>query len=156
MTSRSDVVPSASTAYVDVNIPMYAGSREHAYRAPSLRVMALIGERPRAFVCSAECFQEILYRYLRARTWERGREVFDAFGELMRDRVVPVLFEGIELASRLADSAGAADARALLHAAVMRRLGVTRIISTDRGFDAVEGVTRLDPGHIEEWFAALE
>ncbi len=53
MTSGLEVVTDATTAYVDVNIPMYAGGREHAYRAPSLRVMALISERPSAFVCSA-------------------------------------------------------------------------------------------------------
>lgn len=155
MTSASEVTVSPNSAYVDVNIPMYAGGREHAYRAPSLRVMAMISERPGAFVCSAECFQEILHRYLRERTWERGRIVFEGFGELMRDRVAPVLAGDVELAAQLADGAPGADARDLLHAAVMRRLGVTRIISTDRGFDAIEGVTRLDPGRVEEWFATL-
>ena len=43
------------------------------------------------------------------------------------------------------------SARDLVHAAVMQRLGVSRIISADTDFDRLEGIDRLDPIRIEEW-----
>jgi predicted nucleic acid-binding protein len=43
------------------------------------------------------------------------------------------------------------EARDLIHFAVMRRFGVTRIISADRGFDGVPGIERLDPKRLAEW-----
>ena len=43
------------------------------------------------------------------------------------------------------------SARDLVHAAVMKRLKADRIISADTDFDRLEGITRLDPGHMDEW-----
>ena len=42
-------------------------------------------------------------------------------------------------------SGGRLAARYVIHAAVMQRHGLTRIISTDQHFDHIEGLTRLDP-----------
>lgn len=142
-------------AFVDANIPMYAAGSPHPLREPAMRVLELAAERPAAFVTSAEVLQELLHRRLSPRGWPVGREVFAAFVELMRERIEPVLAEDVERAARLADATTGADARDLLHAAVMRRLGLTRIITTDRGFDAIEGVTRLDPAHLDSWVETL-
>lgn len=109
-----------------------------------MRVLEAVVDHPEALITSSEVFQELLHRRL-SRGWAVGREVFESFAELMRDRVASVLMEDVDLASRLAKIGAPASARDLLHAAVMRRLGATRIISTDRGFDSIEGVTRLDP-----------
>lgn len=35
--------------------------------------------------------------------------------------------------------------RNIIHAAVMQHNGVSRIISTDKHFDQIDGVSRLDP-----------
>jgi predicted nucleic acid-binding protein len=143
-------------AYIDANVPMYAGGTEHPYRDRALQVLALVGERPSAFVCSAEVLQEILHRYLSQQIWTRGRAVFAAFDELMSGRVGPVLAGDVALAAELADMHRGPQARDLLHLAVMRRLGVTRIVSTDRGFDRIDGVTRLDPANFETWESSLD
>jgi hypothetical protein len=37
----------------------------------------------------------------------------------------------------------------------MRRLGVTRIVSADRGFDGIAHVARLDPARLDEWRATV-
>lgn len=148
-----------SPAFLDANIPMYAGGAEHPYREPALRVLELVSERPSAFVSSAEVLQELLHRYLPRTLWGRGRIVFEGFAELMTGRTVPVLAVDVVYASTLADAAnrtGGIEARDLLHAAVMHRLGITRIVSTDRGFDRIEGVTRLDPAHLGVWASSLD
>ncbi len=142
--------------FVDTNVPMYAGGGEHPLRGPALRVMEAISQRPAAFVCSAEVLQEILHRYLKQGLWARGHVVFEGFSELMLERIEPVLAGDVELAARLADTVAGADARDLLHAAVMQRLGVTRIISTDRGFDGIEGITRLDPALAGSWITTFD
>lgn len=57
----------------------------------------------------------------------------------------------VEVAGALAQSLSRLSARDLVHLAVMRRLGVKRIISADRGFDGVPGIERLDPARFGEW-----
>jgi uncharacterized protein len=145
-----------SVAFVDANIPMYAIGGPHPLREPSVRVLELIAERPAAFVTSSEVLQEILHRYMRLERWEVGRELMSAFSELLAGRVEPVLAEDVLYAGHLAEERTAAGARDLVHEAVMRRLGVTHIISADRGFDGIEGVTRLDPAHFEMWASSLD
>ena len=39
----------------------------------------------------------------------------------------------------------------LVHAAVMRRLGASRIISADTDFDRLPEIVRLEPSDIAEW-----
>jgi len=53
-------------------------------------------------------------------------------------------------AASLAASPGL-QARDRIHLAVMERLGISRIVSTDRAFDSARGVTRLDPAHFAAW-----
>ena len=74
-----------------------------------------------------------------------------AFAEAMHRRVEPVYGEDVILATELADRHTGVSARDLVHAAVMHRLGVDRIISADTDFDRLEGIERLDPARIEEW-----
>ncbi len=49
--------------------------------------------------------------------------------------------EDVERARRLVQTTRL-SARDAVHVAIMRRRGITRILSFDRGFDEVEGITR--------------
>jgi hypothetical protein len=111
----------------------------------------LAAERPAAFVTDAEVLQELLHRYLALRLWPQGKEVFHRFADLMRERVEPVQAADVEQAARLADKYPELGARDLLHAAVMQRLGVRRLVSADIGFDRLSELERLDPLNVEEW-----
>lgn len=73
----------------------------------------------------------------------------------MLRRTEPIYAEDARLAAELANSGFRASTRDLIHVAVMRRLGVERVISADRDFDGMPGVTRLDPMDIEEWRDSL-
>ena len=142
-------------AFIDANVPIYASGRENPNKQPCAQVLMLAAEHPMSFVTDAEALQELLHRYLASERWALGREVLYTFAEVMRDRVEPVYADDIELAARMADSHRGISARDLVHAAVMLRLGVYQIISSDADFDRLPGITRLDPAHVGEWGDSL-
>ena len=137
--------------FIDANVPIYAAGREHPYKEPCARILRVLADAPQSFVTNSEVLQEIMHRYLASGRWTLGREVVRAFAEAMHGRVEPVHGEDVILATELADRHPGVSARDLVHAAVMRRLGVSRIISADTDFDRLEGIDRLDPARIEDW-----
>ncbi len=137
--------------FLDANVPIYAAGRPHRLKEPCAQVLMLAAERPEAFLTDAEVLQELLHRYLALRLWPEGRDVFHRFADLMRERVEQVQAIDVEQAALLADELPELGARALLHAAILRRLGVHRIISADAGLDRLTEVERLDPMEIEAW-----
>ena len=138
-------------AFLDTNVPIYAAGGDHANKAPCARILLMAADRPRAFVTDVEVLQELMHRYLASGRWTLGRDVLRVFATVMHDRVEPVHAADIEVASTLADDHPGIGARDLLHAAVMRRLGVERIISADRDFDRLPGIARLEPADVEAW-----
>ena len=138
-------------AFIDANVPIYAAGRAHRLKEPCIQILLLAAERPEAFVTDAEVLQELLHRYLSLRLWPLGREAFQRFSELMEERIEAVHAVDVQHAANLADAHQELGARDLLHAAVMQRLGLRRIISADTGFDRLPEVERLDPAQVEVW-----
>jgi predicted nucleic acid-binding protein len=138
--------------FLDANIPIYAAGRDHPLKAPCSHILRLAADHPERFLTDAEVAQELLHFYLARGTILQGVEVVLAFTTLLAGRIEPVRAEDVVLACHLAVERGAGlSARDLLHAAVMRRLGVTHIISADRGFDRLPFLHRLDPATLETW-----
>ena len=69
----------------------------------------------------------------------------ESFAAMMRGRVSPVAIDDVLEAGRLATEHQGLSTRDLLHLAVMRRLGVVRVVTADADFGRVPGVVRLDP-----------
>ena len=138
-------------AFIDANVPIYAAGREHPNKEPCARILMLAAEHPRSFVTDAEVLQELMHRYLASGRWALGREVLQAFAEVMHGRIEPVYEEDIHVAARLADHYPRISARDLVHAASMQRLGADRIISADADFDHLPDLTRLNPADVGEW-----
>lgn len=118
---------------------------------PCISVLVLAHRRPDRFVTDSEIFQEIIHRYTSVKRWDSGRRIFADFEILMLGRIEPVFFGDVRQAASLADRYPELDARDLLHAAIMDRVGATRIVSSDSGFDLIQGIERLDPMLVEEW-----
>ena len=137
--------------FIDANIPIYAAGREHTYREPCIRVLAAVNDNPAAFVTNAEVFQEIMHHYRRTERWEAGQVVVESFAAMMRGRVSSVTIEDVLAAGQLARAHHGLSSRDLLHLAVMRRLGVSRIVTAGADFDRVPGIIRLDPADDGEW-----
>ena len=142
-------------AFIDANVPIYAAGRAHPLKEPCVQVLLLAAEHPQAFVTDAEVLQELLHRYLSLRLWPLGREAFLRFSELMQERVEAVQAADVQFAAGLADYYQELGGRDLLHAAVMQRLGLYRIISADTGFDRLPDIERLDPAQLADWQHAV-
>jgi predicted nucleic acid-binding protein len=129
----------------DANVFMYAAGRDHPLRETCLEALR-VGARRYTLVTDAEALQEILHRY--AAVGRRSEAL-----ALVRHAVEAV---HQALAVEPADVIAAAEivagsdlsARDAVHVAVMRRAGITRILSEDRDFDRVEGIERIAPGAI--------
>jgi len=134
----------SSTILVDSNIIMYAVGAEHAYRSPCLNALdRIIGENLRAAV-SSEIHQEILHRYLSLGLPDKAREVSLNL-ELIVPTTLPVTLAEIHRVRELTERYPRLNARDLIHAAVMLENGLTRILSTDRHFDQLAEIERIDP-----------
>jgi hypothetical protein len=134
----------SNTIFVDSNIIMYAVGAEHAYRSPCLDALdRIIGESLRAVV-SSEIHQEILHRYLSLGLPDKAREVSLNL-ETIIPTTLPVTLAEIHRVRELADRYPRLNARDLIHAAVMLENGLARILSTDRHFDLLTEIERIDP-----------
>jgi uncharacterized protein len=137
--------------FIDANVPIYASGREHPLRESCVEILDLSAQHEDAFVTDAEVLQELLHRYLALRLWPQGAPLFKRFASLMRSRTAAILGPDVERAAVLASQHPGLSARDIIHVAVMKRLGVGRIVSADKGFDRVPNIERLDPRRFSEW-----
>ncbi len=137
--------------FLDADVPMYASGAAHPLKDPCARIIALAARRPDAFLTDAEVLQEIVHRYLTRRRWPEGRALLDRFALIMEGRVEPVYATDVLEAAALADDLPGLGSRDLLHAAVMRRSGIHRVVTADRGFDRIAGIERIDPAAVDTW-----
>jgi uncharacterized protein len=132
--------------FLDANVPMYAAGASHPLKESCQRIVVEAAAHPADYLTSAEVLQELIHRYRSQRRWQSGgRQAYWEFREAMAGRVSPVVDHDADTAAALADRYATLESRDLIHVAVMQRLGVTEIVSTDRAFDAIEEVIRIDP-----------
>ncbi len=131
---------------LDVNVPMYAAGGEHPYKAPCVWVMREIAAGRLEAAIDTEIIQEILYRYGALRRWQIGTTIAKELLAIV-PCIYPVVEEDVRSAIALFDEYGprGVTARDVIHVAVMRNHGLTRIISTDAHFDRFKSIMRLDP-----------
>jgi predicted nucleic acid-binding protein len=142
--------------FIDTNVVIYAAGRPHPLKGPCQEILQLLEDHPEAFMTSVEILQELLHRFISLKLWhDGGRSAFAAFSALVRERVESINERDVTVAATLADSHPDLSARDLLHIAVMKRLGLTHIISVDTDFDAVPEITRLDPVKVSDWRRSL-
>jgi predicted nucleic acid-binding protein len=128
--------------FVDSNIPMYLVGQPHPHKSDSQRLVeaAIVGgER---LVTDAEVLQEILHRYAAIDRRDAIQPAFEAILGIV-DEVFPIAQADVERAKSTLLGTKRLSARDALHAAVMHRQDVTRIMSFDAGFDGLPGITRL-------------
>jgi predicted nucleic acid-binding protein len=131
-----------SAIFIDANVPIYAAGSPHPLKNPCSDIIIFISQVPDAFVTDAEVLQELLHRYLALHSWPQGRRVFHDFAQVMAGRIESIQPADVVHAALLADGNLNLSARDLLHAAVMTRLGVSQIVTADRGFDQLPEVER--------------
>jgi uncharacterized protein len=128
--------------FVDSNVPMYLVGAPHPNKTVSQRLLEAAIHNEERLVTSAEVLQEILHRYQAIARPEAIAPAFDALLGVV-DEVFAVELQDVELAKQVLLTSPGLSARDALHVAILRRHGVERILSFDRGFDGIQGVTRL-------------
>ena len=128
--------------FVDANVPMYLVGTPHRNQERAVAALRKLAQERETFVTDVEVYQEILHRY----TETRRISVIDSAIDALNNIVSEVLSYGmpeIYAARDLIAITDGVSARGALHAAIMRQAGITRILSYDRGFDAIPGIERL-------------
>lgn len=127
---------------VDSNIPMYLVGADHPHKVDAQRFLErAIADRER-LVTDVEVFREILHRYVAIDRRDGIQPAYDALLGLVDD-VFPIDRQDVLAARDLVLGTRGLSARDGIHVAVMRRHGVTRILSFDRDYDRVPGIARI-------------
>lgn len=128
--------------FIDSNIPMYLVGAEHPNKVRVKEFLAQFIRGNERLVTDVEVYQEVLHRYVSIR---RQDAIDPALASLdaIADEVLPIHIADVRSAREMIASIDGVSARDALHAAVMRRAGIERIFSLDRGFDACPGLERL-------------
>ncbi len=132
--------------FLDVNVPMYAAGKDHLYKESCVWVLTEVANGRLDTIVDAEIIQEILYRYGAIQQWQIGVQMARNLLDLV-PKVLPVTASDVKTAVSLFAhyAPQGVKARDVLHTAVMQNHDLTHIISTDRHFDQIDGITRLDP-----------
>ena len=125
--------------FVDSNIPMYLVGAEHPNKSRSRLLLERAIAAGDRLVTDAEVLQEILHRYVAI---NRRDAIEPAAAALLGvvDEVYPIELEDVRRAAAIV-IAGRLTARDAIHLAVMQRRGVARILTFDRAFDGIPGIT---------------
>ncbi len=128
----------------DTAIFVYAVGTEHRYRDPCRAILASAARRELSGLVSADLLQEFVHQRAR-RTGDRAKAVVDAQAIPVSCEVLDVTLAVATRALELFASHSRLDARDAVFAAVALEHGVTHVVSPDGAFDAVSGLTRVDP-----------
>jgi len=128
--------------FVDSNVPMYLVGAPHPHKADARRLLETALSAGERLVTSAEVLREILHRYVAIERRDAIQPAFDALLGVV-DEVLTVTADDVQRAKTIVLGQVGLSARDALHAAVMERAEVTRIMSFARGFDQVPGLSRL-------------
>jgi len=128
--------------FIDSNIPMYLIGAAHPHKTDAQRLLERCIALEQRLVTDAEVLQEILHRYAAIGRPDAIQPAFDALLDVA-DEVFPVERIDAEKAKDVLLGSKGLSARDALHVAIMRRYGVTEILSFDTGFDNCAGIKRL-------------
>jgi predicted nucleic acid-binding protein len=127
--------------FVDSNIPMYLVGAPHTHKVDARHLLESAIAAGERLVSSAEVLQEILHRYVAIDRRDAIQPAFDALRGVV-DEVLPIEQADVERARELVLGIAGLSARDALHAAVMTRHSVERIMTFDAAFDRVPGISR--------------
>ena len=127
---------------VDSNVPMYLVGAEHPHKVDARRLLERAIAEKRRLVTDAEVLQEILHRYVAIHRRDAIQPCFEVLLEVV-DEVLPVDLDIVEGARDIVIGHPDLSARDAVHLAVMREHGIEEILSFDRHFDGLPGITRM-------------
>jgi predicted nucleic acid-binding protein len=131
--------------FLDSNVPMYVVGAAHPNKEAARRILERLVAGRERLVTDAEVIQEILHRYTAIQRRDAIVPCIDALMGLADDVAAITVDDALRARELVCDPGLAGlSARDAIHVAVMERLGVTKIVSFDQGFDQIEGLERID------------
>ena len=130
--------------FLDANVLMYAAGSAHPLREPCRDALARAVDQEVSLVTDAEVLQEILYRYFSIGRPESARTIHRSAIDLC-DEVFPIDVKNTTRALELLLEHSALTPRDAIHVATMEYRGLEFLLSTDRDFDGLSQVERIDP-----------
>ena len=128
--------------FVDSNVPMYLVGASHPNKDRAVAVLTQLVGNGERLVTGVEVYQEILHRYTATQRQDAIDAAFESL-DAIADQILTYGMSEIRAARALISSVDGLSARDALHVAVMRKAGISRILSFDRGLDACPGIERL-------------
>ena len=128
--------------FVDSNVPMYLVGAAHPHKLDAQRLLESALSAGDRLVTDAEVLQEICHRYTAIDRRDMIQPAFDATLGVV-DEVLPIDLADAEAGKDIALRYRSLSARDALHLAVLRRHGIERIMTFDRGFDGHTGIERV-------------
>ncbi|MDO8519986.1 MAG: type II toxin-antitoxin system VapC family toxin [Deltaproteobacteria bacterium] len=130
-------------SFIDTNIFMYSVGQAHPFKEPSEAVIRGILNGEIEGVINAEVLQEVLYRYSSIGKSKIGYNLFDTMVNTFSQIWVIEKEDAVE-ARKMMEKLGI-KTRDAIHAATMKRNGVTSIYSFDSDFDDIAWIKRIIP-----------
>ena len=121
---------------------MYLVGAWHPNKDRAIALVTRLVQDGEQLVTSAEVCQEILHRYSAMHRLQAAEDAFRVLATIADEILTFGMSEVREAMLVLRDVDGL-SARDALHVAVMRKAGVTRILSFDRSFDDCLGIERV-------------
>jgi len=128
---------------VDSNVPMYLVGAAHPHKVDAQRLLESALAAGERLVTDVEVLQELCHRYAAIGRRDAIQPAFDVTLQIVDD-VLSIERLDVDAAKDIVLRYAALSARDALHVAIMRHHGIERIMTFDRGFDAVPGIERLD------------
>lgn len=129
--------------FVDANVPMYLVGTPHINQRRAVAALERLSQEREVFITDVEVYQEILHRYTEMRRFGVIDDAIRALNSIV-SYVLSYDMVDIYAARDLIANIDGLSARDALHVAVMRRAGISRILSYDRGFDLCSGIIRIE------------
>ena len=121
---------------------MYLVGAAHPHKQDARQLLETAVAAGERLVTSAEVLQEILHRYVAIDRRDAIQPAFDALLEVV-DEVISIELADVERARSLVLGVTNLSARDALHAAVMVREEIDRIMTFDAAFDTIPGISRF-------------
>lgn len=128
----------------DTSIFIYALGLEHPYRQPCRTILMRAGADELRGEASADLLRELAHQRFR-RTEDRAAAAEAAHMAAGLCKLHPLEPGDVRRGIDLFESHPALDARDAVFAALALNRGIDAILATDRAFDEVDGLERIDP-----------
>jgi uncharacterized protein len=127
---------------LDSNVPMYLVGAAHPHKVDARRLLERVVAEHHRLVTDAEVLQEILHRFVAIERRDAIQPCFNVVLEVV-DEVLPVTLDTVSQAREIVIGHPTLTARDAIHLATMREHGIQQILTFDKHFDDLPGVTRL-------------